>query len=150
MAGCNCDAGGKSTTEKVAGLFLCVKTHQCFVTHIVEKALPILFWLGILGSFIMAFIAAATAFASGSIFGGILILFGVLIADVALTFITFYVIYLLKAIKDSVKSDEEGCGCGCDDEPKKKVVEPKAEPKKEAAPAPKKRGRKPSVKTAAK
>ncbi|MDR0666662.1 MAG: hypothetical protein LBF71_04535 [Campylobacteraceae bacterium] len=144
MAGCSCDAGGKSAAEKIAGLFICAKTHQCFVTHIVEKALPILFWLGILGSFVVAFNVADILSHFIGVFSAILTFFVVLIIAVILTFLTFYTIYLLKAIKDNLKSDETECGCNYDGntEPKKEVVKSKAVDKT----APKKRGRKPSVK----
>jgi hypothetical protein len=142
MAGCGCGADDKSTAEKVLGLVVCTKTHQCFVTHIVEKALPILFWLGIIGSVIIAFIAAGTVLEYESIFCAILTFLFVLIADIIITLLSFYVIYLLKAIKDSLKDNENECGCGCDIE----EAEPTKEVKEEVVAAPKKRGRKPAAK----
>jgi hypothetical protein len=138
MAGCSCHEG-KSAAENAAGLFLCVKTHQCFVTHIVEKVLPILFWLGIIGSFIVAFKVADAISVFSGFFVTTLSFLVVLVTNIACVLITFYVIYLLKKIKDTLKEkdSESGCGCGCGDETE--VV------KKEVA-APKKRGRKPKPK----
>ncbi|MDR2080482.1 MAG: hypothetical protein LBP54_01140 [Campylobacteraceae bacterium] len=133
MAGCSCGADKKSAAEKILGLAVCTKTHQCFVTCIVEKALPILFWLAILGSFIAAFKAANIVFGVGTV---ILTFFTVLIGSIIFTFISFYLIYLLKAINDALKKDKDSCGCGCEDG---------AEVKKEENITVKKRGRKPKV-----
>ncbi|MDR1007314.1 MAG: hypothetical protein LBL65_01960 [Campylobacteraceae bacterium] len=138
MAGCNCGADGKSTAEKIAALVVCTKTHQCYITYIVEKALPILFWLGIIGSFTAAFKAAGAVSHFNGIFSTILAFLVVLIVGIVSTFLTFYVLYLLKAIKDNVKSHKDECGCECSDT---------AEPEKKDDAAPKKRGRKPSAKT---
>jgi hypothetical protein len=136
MAGCSCSADQKSAAEKFLGLFVCTKTHQCFIICIVEKVLPILFWLAILGSFIIAFKAADFV----SIYGGtgavILTFFTALIGGIFVIFIVFYLIYLLKAIKDALKKDEDGCGCEDDIE---------AEDPKEESVAAKKRGRKPKT-----
>ncbi|MDR0761835.1 MAG: hypothetical protein LBF13_02160 [Campylobacteraceae bacterium] len=152
MAGCSCGADNKNAAKKIVGLLLCTKTHQCFITYIVEKALPILFWLGIIGSLIVAFKAADAVSHFGGVISTILTFFVVLIADIILIFLAFYVLYLLKAIKDGLKNKDK---CDCNDnaesekEDTKANVELKTEPKKEDKPEPKKRGRKPSIKPTA-
>jgi hypothetical protein len=134
MAGCGCGSDERSVAEKIAALVVCTKTHQCFVTHITEKALPILFWLGIIGSFVGAFKVANTlsefsrAFYIGNL-DIILAFITVLIGSIVVVFLTFYTIYLLKSIKDKLKSDESSsCGCGGSGHESKaeEVVEEKA------------------------
>ncbi|MDR2791083.1 MAG: hypothetical protein LBB59_08955 [Campylobacteraceae bacterium] len=136
MAGCSCGAENKSAAQKILGLFVCVKTHQCFVTCVTEKALPILFWLEILGSFIVSFKLADNVSINGGAGAVLLTFFGTLIVGILFTFVVFYLIYLLKAIKDAVKKDEDSCGC--EDNAEVEIA-------KEEDTAAKKRGRKPKA-----
>jgi hypothetical protein len=90
---------------------LTVSANQHLVLWVGGKALPVLFWLSIIGSFFVAYRAASFA----GLFGGggfsFLTFIEVLIVSLIGVLLFFYVLYLLKAIKDTI-SGEESCNCG--------------------------------------
>jgi hypothetical protein len=110
---CGSNENGDSTKKTIVKVLLCTETNQCFVKHLVEKILPVVFWLSILGAFVFSFKIANI----GSRFGGgfefttfLIILIGSLIAIL----ISFYLIYAVKTIKDALTGGEDTCGCGCE------------------------------------
>ncbi|MDR1615056.1 MAG: hypothetical protein LBS26_05765 [Campylobacteraceae bacterium] len=140
MSDCNCSIGDKDIGKKILGIFLCTKTNQCFITHIVEKTLAVLFWISIIGAVVFAFeMASGFGFSKNFGFGTFL---GVLIISLVYVLIIFYFIFLLKEIRDKLKHEGE---CGCESETEltkaKKVVA-----KSGTVASVKKRGRRPGSK----
>jgi large-conductance mechanosensitive channel len=141
MGDCKCSLDNGDIGKKILGIFLCTKTNQCFVTHVVERILPVLFWLSIVGSFVFAVKIGSvsgkiTSYSGAFDFGTFIVSLIVLLAYVL---IIFYFLFLLKDVRDRLKN-EGGCECGCESEPTK------AETTVANAVAPKKRGRKPGSK----
>ncbi|MDR1285826.1 MAG: hypothetical protein LBJ88_06470 [Campylobacteraceae bacterium] len=151
---CGCDENAEqSVSSKVIRHILCVKSNQKLVIRIAEILLPILFWLSIIASVVLAFKAASVVAAvTSNAFCIILSFVAFLVAFLLVTVIGFYVIYLLKALKDSVTCKcKENESCECKDDKLADTFNPSAslleEPVKiRRKPGPKKgskRGRRP-------
>jgi hypothetical protein len=135
MMSCECNCGDKSVAQKVLGVLLCAKINGCFVKKITELALPVLFWLSVIGSFCMA-CKLANSFHGWS-FGSFVAWLVVFLICVLLT---FYWTYLLKDIRNALSKDACCCTDGACD-----MKAPEA-PAAVVAAAPKKRGPKPGSK----
>jgi hypothetical protein len=100
---------GESTNNTILKVLLCTETNQCFVKHLVEKILPVAFWLSVLGAFVFSFRVASIGYDG---FGFITFL-TTLIGSLITVLISFYLIYVVKSIKDALTGGEDTCGCGC-------------------------------------
>jgi hypothetical protein len=112
---CECEeSAGQSVGSKIIKHILCVKTNQSLVICIAEKLLPKLFWLSIIAGVILSFsVADSVAENDYSAFLIILSFVAALLFFIIAAVISFYTIYLLKALKDAIvcKDNEDSCGC---------------------------------------
>ncbi|MDR0408309.1 MAG: hypothetical protein LBH45_05305 [Campylobacteraceae bacterium] len=111
---CECDENAQqSVSSKVIRHILCTKSNQNLVIGTTEKLLPTLFWLGIIASIGLAFKASSSvAFFTNNAFYIILSFIGFLIAFLFVVIISFYTIYILKTLKDTVACKcDESCEC---------------------------------------
>ncbi|MDR1460201.1 MAG: hypothetical protein LBI78_00950 [Campylobacteraceae bacterium] len=111
---CGCDENAEqSVGSKVIQHILCVKSNQSLVIGIAERLLPKLFWLSIIASIVLAFrVSSFIAAVTNNAFYIIVSFIVFLIAFLLVAIMSFYMIYLLKALKDGVVcKDGESCGC---------------------------------------
>jgi large-conductance mechanosensitive channel len=110
MSSCcgNHNGSEKNVGEIIAKSLICTKANQSLVMCLGNKILAVLFWLSVVGSFVIAY-KAADAF-SGLI-GGFQIgtFICVLIGSLVYVFVIFYFIYLLKAINDKLGDKKDSC-----------------------------------------
>jgi hypothetical protein len=100
--GCN-ENTDQNAGSKIIKHILCVKSNQSLVIWIAERLLPKLFWLSVIASIVLAFKAASqVAVFTSNAFYIILSFVGFLIVFLLVVIISFYTIYLLKALKDAV------------------------------------------------
>jgi large-conductance mechanosensitive channel len=113
--GCGCNGNGESVGKTIVKLLLCTKTNQCFVKHLVEKILPVLFWLSVIGAFVVSFRLANIRTPFGESVFSVSVFIGTLVVVLIYVLIVFYIIYVLKTIKDKLTQSEESCGCDVGD-----------------------------------
>ncbi|MDR3178236.1 MAG: hypothetical protein LBT96_04550 [Campylobacteraceae bacterium] len=114
---CGCDENAQENIGlKIVKHILCVKSNQGLVIWLTERLLPKLFWLSIVISIVLAFKLASITSNFSGVLDTIFTFIVALVVFWAFTFIGFYVIYILKTLKDNLvhENAEIDCGCGCE------------------------------------